>query len=101
MAELEIERKYLAAHKDQLLRQYGDKFLIIAGEQVAGAYDTIEQALRAVAEKHGLRNVLVRRPSEAQMEFSAPALTLGISACQSFIAKPVDRPTHRTASPSS
>jgi hypothetical protein len=78
MAALEIERKYLAAHKDQLLRQYGDKFLIIAGEQVAGAYDTIEQALRAVAEKHGLRNVLVRRPSEAQLEFSAPALTLGI-----------------------
>ena len=99
MAALEIERKYLAAHKDQLLRQYGDKFLIIAGEQVAGARHHRASAARRGGKTRS-ENVLVRRPSEAQMEFSAPALTWGF-ACQSFIAKRVDRPMRRTARPSS
>lgn len=78
MSALEIERKYLDSHKDELLKQYGGKILVIHGEQVTGAFDTIEEALQAATEKHGLENVLIRRPTEAQIEFSAPALTLGI-----------------------
>lgn len=78
MAALETERIYLNSHREELLRSYGDKFLIICGEDVTGAFDTIEQALAEAAARHGLRNVLIRRPSEAQLEFSAPALALGI-----------------------
>jgi hypothetical protein len=78
MSVLETERKYLDSHKDELLKQYGGKILVISGEQVTGAFDTIEEALQGAAEKHGLNNVLIRRPSEAQIEFCAPALTLGI-----------------------
>ena len=78
MPPLETERKYLDAHRDELLKQYGGKILVISGEQVSGAFDTIEEALQAAAEKHGLKSVLIRRPSEAQIEFTAPALTLGI-----------------------
>jgi hypothetical protein len=33
--------------------------------------------------QHGLSNVLIRRPSEAQLEFSAPALVLGILSANS------------------
>jgi hypothetical protein len=83
MPELEVERKYLVSHKDELLRQYGGKVLIISGEQVTGAFDTIEEALQATVEKHGLKNVLIRRPSEAEIEFSAPALALGILSANS------------------
>ncbi len=78
MAALEIERKYLDAHKEELLQQYGGKVLVISGEQVTGAFDTMEEALQGAAAQHGLKSVLIRRPSEAQIEFSAPALTLGI-----------------------
>lgn len=75
---LEKERNFLASHKDELLKDYGGKILVICGEQVTGAFDTMEEALHGAVEKHGLSNVLIRRPTEAQIEFSAPALTLGI-----------------------
>ena len=78
MPVLEIERKYLDSHRDELLREYGGKFLVISGEQVSGAYDTIEEALQGAVSQYGLNSVLIRQPSEAQIEFSAPALTLGI-----------------------
>ena len=78
MPALETERKYLDSHKDELLKQYGGKILVISGEQVTGAFDTMEEALQAAVEQHGLKSVLIRRPSDSQIEFSAPALTLGI-----------------------
>ncbi len=83
MPALETERKYLDSHKDELLKQYGGKILVICGEQVTGAFDTIEEALQGAVTQHGLNSVLVRRPSEAQIEFSAPALTLGILSANS------------------
>ena len=75
---LEIERKYLDSHRDDLLREYGGRFLVIKGEQVSGAFDTIEEALQGAAEEHGLTNVLISRPIEEQIECVAPALTMGI-----------------------
>ncbi len=87
MAALETERKYLDSHRDELLKQYGDMFLVISGEQVTGAFDTLEKALEGAASRHGLNSVLIRRPSEAQIEFSAPALALEILSCQSSTVK--------------
>jgi hypothetical protein len=75
---LEKERKYLDSHRDELLKEYGGKILVISGDQVTGAFDTMEEALQGAVARHGLDSVLIRRPSEAQIEFSAPALTLGI-----------------------
>lgn len=83
MEALTIERKYLDSHKDELLMEYGGKILVISGEQVTGAFDTMEAALQGAVEKHGLNNVLIRRPTEAQIEFSAPALVLGILGAHS------------------
>jgi len=78
MQVLETERNYMDSHKEELLKQYGGKILVISGEEVTGAFDTMEEALQGAVTQHGLKNVLIRRPSEAQIEFSAPALTLGI-----------------------
>ena len=75
---LETERKYLESNRDALLREYGGKFVIIKGEQVGGAFDTIEEAIQGAVAKYGLSNVLIRRPGDAQIDLSAPALTLGI-----------------------
>jgi hypothetical protein len=80
---LDVELKYLDSHKDELLKQYGGKILVISGEHVTGAFDTMEEALAGAVAQHGLANVLIRRPSEAQIEFSAPALTLGILSANS------------------
>jgi hypothetical protein len=80
---LEKERSFLAAHKEELLKEYGGKILVICEEQVTGAFDTMEEALRGAVEKHGLANVLIRRPTEAQIEFNAPALALGILSADS------------------
>jgi len=78
MANLETELKYLDSHKEELLLKYGGKVLVISGQEVLGAFDTIEDALKSAVTQRGLGNVLIRRPSEAQIEFTAPALTLGI-----------------------
>lgn len=78
MSMLEIERKFLSSHKDELLKQYGGKLLVIKGEEVTGAYETMNEALQDAATKHGLDNVLIRRPADVDAEVSVPALTLGI-----------------------
>ena len=78
MPSLDEERAYLDAHKEELLKTYGGKFLVISGKSVTGSYDTIEEALQGAATTHGLKSVLIRRPSEAQLELRAPALTLGL-----------------------
>jgi len=75
---LDIEMKYMETHRDELLKQYGGKVLVIRGEQVTGAFDTMEEALEGAVAQHGLTNVLIRRPSEAQIQLTAPALALGI-----------------------
>ena len=86
---LEVERNYLATHKDKLLKEYGGKILVICGEQVTGAFDSMEEALEGAVAKHGLSNVLIRRPTEAEIEFCAPALALGIlSADPSLTSNP-------------
>lgn len=75
---LEVERTYLETNRNELLKKFGGRFLVIKGEEVTGAFDSMNDALEGAALKHGLDNVLIRRPSDAQMQVSIPALTLGI-----------------------
>jgi len=65
MAVLERERNYLNSHRDELLKRCGGKILVISGEEVTSAYDTMDEALEGAVAKHGLSNVLIRRPAEA------------------------------------
>ncbi|HXY78880.1 MAG TPA: hypothetical protein VEH47_08700 [Candidatus Acidoferrales bacterium] len=78
MTVLQTELNFLNTHKAELLKQYGGKYLVIKGEQVSGAYDTMSDALQASALMHGLDDVLIRRAEDADLEVSVPALTLGI-----------------------
>jgi hypothetical protein len=83
---LDIERSYMEANREKLLMEYGGKILVIKGKEVCGAYDTMDDALQAAATQFGLESVLIRRPSDAQIELSAPALTLGILNASSTCA---------------
>lgn len=40
----ESENRYFQTHKDELLKNYADKFVVLQGEDFKGSYDTIEQA---------------------------------------------------------
>lgn len=40
----ESENLYFQTHRDELWRDYADKFIVLQGEAVKGSYDTIEQA---------------------------------------------------------
>jgi hypothetical protein len=44
---LEKEQAYFEAHKDELREKYLDKRIVIAGEEVVGAYDTDAEAYAA------------------------------------------------------
>lgn len=75
---LETERNYFDKHRDDLLRQYPGKFVVIKEEQLLGSYDTIQDALGAGARELGMVSFLVKRTDEVPQDVSIPALTLGI-----------------------
>jgi hypothetical protein len=52
---LETERNFIDSHRDELVKQYGDNFLVIKGEEVTGAFGSFGEALRGAASKHGSR----------------------------------------------
>jgi len=75
---LDTEREYFDKHRDDLLRQYPGKFVVIKEEQLLGSYDTIQDALGAGARELGMVSFLVKRTDETPQDVSIPALTLGI-----------------------
>lgn len=75
---LEVERNYIETNRDKLIVVYGGRFLVIKGENVTGAFDSLPEAMQGAAMAHGLENVLIRRATDNQMQVSIPALTLGI-----------------------
>ncbi|HVA64892.1 MAG TPA: hypothetical protein VNF74_14295 [Terriglobales bacterium] len=76
--ELDREIRYLNAHREELAQRYGGRYLVIHGEEVSGAYETIQQALEAASVSFGTASVLIRQPSEAGVHITAPAYSLGI-----------------------
>ena len=76
---LDKERGYFSAHQPELQRQYPGKFVVIHVEQVAGVFQTQDEALEFGAREFRLQPFLVRNVNQAsEVELSIPALTLGI-----------------------
>ncbi len=75
---LEQERAYYNENRSLWLLQYPDRYLLVKGEQLVGAYDTEDAALSEVARNFGLTNFLIRKSGELEQEISLPAYTLGI-----------------------
>jgi hypothetical protein len=84
---LETERQYYAENVEDWKRQFSDKFVVIKGKELVGAFASMGEALSTGAARFGLDSFLVRLVGETEKEVSIPALTLGLLGCQSSISK--------------
>jgi hypothetical protein len=75
---LETERNFFQQNREDLLRRFPGKFVVIKEQQVLGAYESIQHALSAGAREYGVTSFLVRRTDQAPEEVSIPALALGL-----------------------
>ena len=57
---LEREFKYYQDHKEDLIKRYGGKYIVIVGEQVIGKYDTQETAYSESEKKHKVGTFLIQ-----------------------------------------
>jgi hypothetical protein len=76
--ELGTEIAFFAKHRDDLMRQYPGKFIVLKEERLLGGFDSIQDALGAGVREFGLTSFLVRRTDEEIRDVSIPALSLGI-----------------------
>lgn len=63
---LERERKTYEEKKAELLASSAGKFVVIQGDQVAGVWDTQDDALRAGYERFNLEAFLVKEITEVE-----------------------------------
>ena len=75
---LDLERQTFADKSAEWSRLHPGRFVVVKGDQLLGAFDTIEEALGAGARSFGLSPFLVRRLGEPVEQVSVPALTLGL-----------------------
>lgn len=75
---LDTERQYFEDHQPELLKEYPGKFVIIRDQEIAGSFDTLQDALVAGTRQFGLSSFLIRRTDELPQEVSIPSLALGI-----------------------
>jgi len=75
---LDTERQFFHEKREDFLRKFPGKFVVVKDRQVLGAYESIEEALGAGARVYGVTSVLVRRTEKQPEHVSIPALTLGL-----------------------
>ena len=75
---LEKEVAFFQQHQGEWAARFAGKFVLVRGEELVGAYDTVETALAEGARRFGLTSFLVRPVSGAIPQVSIPALTTGV-----------------------
>jgi hypothetical protein len=75
---LQTERAYFDAKLPEWMTQYAGQWLLIKGEQLIGAFPTVDEALAEGARRFGRDAFLVRQVQATPTEVRVPALTLGI-----------------------
>jgi len=78
MTALELERTFYTKHEAEWMATHPGRFVVVKGERLLGAFDSIEEALAAGAAAFGLQSFLVRRLGDKPAEVNIPALTLGL-----------------------
>ena len=63
--------------KEELLKRYRGKVVVIKDGRLEGVYDSEEEAFRSVVEKYGLVPVLIKRVEERERPEEIPAYTYG------------------------
>lgn len=61
------EFKYFQDHQEELINEFPDKFVVIKGQQVIGAYDTVTEAYLETNKSHDEGSYIIQMASrEAQ-----------------------------------
>jgi len=58
---LTTEFQYFIDHQSQLVEKFSGKYLVIVGEEVVGAYDTIEEAYQKPQDKYELGSFYIQQ----------------------------------------
>jgi hypothetical protein len=75
---LEVEIEFFEKQKAKLLSEHEGKFVVILGQQLQGAYDTVENAYNAGVQAFGDRQFLVRKVTSAEQDLTNLALLHGL-----------------------
>jgi hypothetical protein len=61
---LKVETKYYIYNREQLLKKYSNKFVVIKGKRVIGSYDSHEEARNETLKKEELGTFLIEHCKE-------------------------------------
>ena len=75
---LETELKYYESAKDELLRHYEGKYVLIIGQEQLGIYDNMEEAYRQGIELRGNVPMLIQKIEEVESIEAIPSMLLGV-----------------------
>jgi len=75
---LQTELEYFQKHKQEYLKLYKGQFVLIKGENFAGAFTTDAEAYKAGLEKFGNQPFLIKQVLDNDGTVSYPALTIGV-----------------------
>ena len=67
---LDKEFKYFLDHQKELVEKYNGKFIVIKNENVIGAYDTEEEAIRETLKTHKAGTFLVQHCVPGNQEYT-------------------------------
>jgi hypothetical protein len=82
LTALKIELEHFDREQSNLLREHENRFVLIKGTNVIGAYDTETQAYEAGVQKFGDEPFLVKQVTKDEPTHDIPALRLGLLGAQ-------------------
>jgi len=72
------ELQYYIQNKDELVQNYENRFLVIKGKELLGAYDTEKDAYKAGLEAFGNVPFLIKKVTKQEEIVRFPALAVGV-----------------------
>lgn len=78
MSLLSAETAFYEEHREELKRLHSNRYVLIHGQKMHGAYDTQGAAIDAGYRMFGEGPFLVRKTGEGAPVISNPALSLGV-----------------------
>lgn len=78
MKELKKELEFFESKKQEYLKSYKDKFVLIKGDKLIGVFDKVEDAYKKGIEEFGNTPFLIKQVREKEEPEQLPALAIGI-----------------------
>jgi hypothetical protein len=75
---LQTELEYFQKHKQEYLKLYKNQFVLIKGDEFAGAFTTEAEAYKAGLKRFGNEPFLIKQVLDGDEAVSYPALTVGV-----------------------